>query len=492
MTTSTIYWNVGPDLGTYRISNNYNINLSVVDPEPSAGSVVYSLISGTLPPYLQLSTSTGYVWGYAEYQAIYTTSSVFTISATKIYNTGTTYSTSSAFIITLKGFVDENIQWVSDSDLGSIYSGYTSELFVKAEESINNNPIKYALTTGTVSEGKIWGLPSGLSLTQDGAIVGQVNYGVNTATYEFYVSATTSIDRIGKSQKFTLFASDENDTKYTKIYFRPFLSIERRKEYQLFINNPDIFDTKLIYRYFDPNFGVQSEIKTILDFGIEQVPLDQYTQALRQNFYKRRFTLGKIKTAVAKDDSGKIIYEVIYADVVDNLSTAALTLYSTRIPVYSLSGSTAGQIVYGELDPEVDSIYYPASIKNMRTQLSRIQLDDYSTIQTNRFLEPRFMQTAQDGSILPTNYIHVVPLCYTLPGKSKQIQRKIQASGFEFNMIDFEVDRILVQTSLDNTSTKYLLFGRESISDTLSTDTDLYQGDVFWQFDDGVQITRTT
>jgi hypothetical protein len=462
MTTATIYWAIDSDLGIYRVSNNYDIPLAVVDPDPSSGPVIYSLVSGSLPSSLQFSTSTGYVWGYAEYQANYLTNYNFTIAATKNYNTGSTYTITGTFTVALRSLTDENIQWVSNSDLGTLAVGYPSELSVVAEETVSNSPIKYSFESDPNN------LPDGLTFNNDGTISGQIDYSYTGTYTTFTIRAATDFDVVGKLQTFSLNVSNNDTTRYTKIHVRPFLAKEKRTDFQIFINNTDIFDPNSVYRYFDRNFGVQSEIKTILDFGIEQIPLDQYTQALRENFYKRRFTLGKVKTAIAQDDNGNTLYEIIYVDVVDNLKSVPKTLYSNN-----------------------NDIYYPASIKNMRNQLANIQLDDFSIIKVNRFLEPQFMRTPQTANTLPTGYIHILPLCYVKPGKTKPILKKIAASGFKFNMIDFEIDRLIVENSLDNTDAKYLLFGRESISDTLATDPLLYQGDVLWQFDDGVQLTRT-
>jgi hypothetical protein len=478
-----------PNLGDYRVSNNVDIPITVSDIPvglgDAIGTITFNLTSGDLPPSLQLDSITGYIYGYLEYQTDYLKEYTFTITATKTFPDPLVIplTTSSAFTMNVKGFIDENIEWITTSSLETIILGYVSDLKVEAVETINNAEIQYTLTSGA--------LPPGLNLTSDGAICGQVEYG-STGTYNFTVLATTKNDKVGIGRSFNLMTSDSDGVQYTKIYFKPFISKEKRREYQNFINNPEIFDQHLIYRYFDTNFGVQSELKMVLDFGIEKIPLDQYTQALRQNFYKRRFTLGKVKTAIAKDESGNSLYEVIYIDVVDSLKDVALNLYSNRNVSVSYSGGSAGQILYNEADTQTDSIYYPASIKNMRIQLSRIQLDDYSTIKVNRYLEPQYMRSLQPDTLLPTNYIAVIPLCYTKPGQSRQIIKKIAAYNFKFNMVDFEIDRLIVQNSLDHNSAKYLLFGRESISDTLVTDTTLYQGDVFWQFDDGVQLTRTT
>ena len=482
MSTSTIQFTAASDLGIYRAANNYFIPLTTNDPEPNSGSMTYSITTGTLPPYIELDPVTGYLYGYLEYETDYLNTNVFNITAVKTFADLTTATTSSNFSLTVKGFIDTEIEWVTSSTLGSIYLGYPSLLKVEAQETINNFDLKYSLLSGS--------LPPGLSLTVDGAIAGEVAYG-STGTYSFSIGAKSDYDSTTTNRTFNLQTANFDGEQYTKIYFRPFFSKDKRSQYQLFINNPLIFPQDLIYRYFDSNFGVQSDMKMFLHFGIEKLILDQYTQALRQNFYKRRFTLGKIKTAIAKDDNDSVVYEIIYLDIVDNFKNVPSELYATRNVSVSYSGGSAGQIVYGTLDTETDDIYYPASVNNMRNQLKRIQLDDFSTIKVNKYLEPLFMRTAQTNGPI-TNYIPVVPLCYVKPGKSKQILKKITASGFKFNTLDFEIDRIVVQNSLDNASAKYLLFERESISDSLDTDAMLYQGDVLWQFDDGVQLTRTS
>jgi hypothetical protein len=61
--------------------------------------------------------------------------------------------------------------------------------------------------------------------------------------------------------------------------------------------------------------------------------------------------------------------------------------------------------------------------------------------------------------------MRVIPICYTLPGKGSSIVSRIKHSGFDFKLLDFEVDRIVVQNSKDNDSAKYLIFPRLNITD---------------------------
>jgi hypothetical protein len=460
MTTSTIYWQISSDLGPVKSNNNCTISIAVYDPEPFLGPVRYSISSGSLPPALNFEPELGYIWGHVDYQSVYEKDYSLTINATKNYSlSGELFTATNTFTLTVRANIDTSIEWVSTSSLGSIEVGTNSEIFVSAKGTNNYyNNVKYSLIDGS--------LPNGLSVEPDGSLSGSPAYG-STGTYTFAILATDIYNLTGIPKDFTLSVFEVDDTEYTKIYCRPFLSQQKRKYYQDFITNSSIFPPELIYRYFDKNFGIQPTIKLILDFGIERVPLEQYTQALRSNYYRRRFYFGDVKIAVATDDLGTPIYEVVYVDIVDNIQGSSSVFYQNN------------------------KIYNPASIENMRRQLSLIQLDDYSLIKVNRFLEPRYMQSPQPGNLQPPGYLHVIPLCYALPGQGRKITQRIRLSGFDFKLIDFEIDRIIVENSLDNTSAKYLLFERSHISDEIATDLTLYQGDVLWQFENGPQLTRT-
>ena len=218
------------------------------------------------------------------------------------------------------------------------------------------------------------------------------------------------------------------------------MSLEKRQAYQNFTGNAFTFDPKFLYRYYDPNFGVQHSIKMVLEFGIERVDLEQYIPALAQNFYRRRMYFGDIKTAVAKDSTGTVVYEVVYVDAVDNMAGVDMSIISTGVT------------------------YYPASIENQQTRLQQLTLDTGSSIGINEYNQPVYMRTAQSGSYLPPYYMSVIPICYALPGQGARIASRIRLSGFDFKLLDFEVDRIVVEKSKDSSSAKYLIFSNQSIS----------------------------
>lgn len=222
--------------------------------------------------------------------------------------------------------------------------------------------------------------------------------------------------------------------QYTNIYVKPFLKADQRKYWTDFINNQSIFVSEYLYQPVDP------EIKMVLEYGIQQLNLGEYATALDYNFYRKRLAFGKVKVAQGRDTLGNHIYDVVYVDVVDELQGVNQSV--------SMHGKT----------------YYPSSIDNMRAVLESIEIDN-NPIEVDNTQLPRFMQTAQTGSYNPTEFIPVIVLCYTTPKNGSKIISRIKKSKFDFKLLDFEVDRIFVETSLDNPSDKYLLFPRKSITD---------------------------
>jgi hypothetical protein len=452
------------NLGKVRANNNQSLDVSAFDADPDLGPVTYS-VTGTniLPQGLVLDPSVGHIYGYVPYQPAYTRSYTFEIAATKgqYYNT-TTVTTINTFTLQVVGNVYSYIEWVSDSNLGTIDTGITSELVVKAKQISSDYNIKYQLIDGS--------LPSGLTLLQDGSIGGKVNYG-STGTSTFTVLASDIYGLSAISKTFNLTAVESTSTQYTRIYARPFMNQSKRTSFSDFINDESIFESKYLYRYYDINFGVQYDIKLILEFGIQKINLSDYIPALYQNFYRQRICFGDLKIAIAKDSKGKPLYEVVYLDAVDSGSNGSLDI----IPTFTQN----------------NKLYYPTSINNMRHRLESLVIDNMSYIDVNEYNMPRFMQTPQLGNYVPPGYMKVIPICYALPGEGIRIFRKIQKSGFDFKLLDFEIDRIIVQNSLDNSTDKYLLFARQSVSDVIPEDNLLFGPDgQEWIFNDNNPVTR--
>lgn len=328
--------------------------------------------------------------------------------------------------------INATVAWENTGSIGELLVGEPSELYVKAILTTSSFTLKYITKRGN--------LPPGLSLTTDGTIEGKVP--TNTAiasTSTIYNFSVSGVDVTGYEfidGDFSITVNQTTSTDFTSMWCRPYLSMNKRQEFSNFVLNDTIFPSNLIYRPLDANFGIQHELKMIIDFGIEKLNLSDYIPTLTQNFYKRRFSLGTVKSAIAKLDNTPL-YELIYIDVIDKyINTKKQSLPN----FFTFNNQT----------------YYPASVDNMRSRVS-------AQHKTTADLNPKFTKTIQPGDYLELNYIKFVPLCYVIPGKSKIILRKIQDSGFKFNLLDFEVDRILINNTQNYTGNKYLLLNQHPI-----------------------------
>lgn len=462
----------GTDLGVIRADNNQDIPVKAYDPAPYRGPLTYNIVEGietqvevittttttietvyidspawSLPEGLQLDPNSGYLYGFIPYQPAYTKNYNLRILATKTDQlSGTVVTATNTFTLAIKGEVEAAIEWITEGDLGTIVTGIDSELYVEARQLVSGYTIKYDVVSGT--------LPPGLDMARDGTLCGQVNYG-STGTYTFTVSAGDVYGLSSIEREFSLTAVQTTSTEYTKIYMKPFFTMDKRRAWSDFISDTFTFDPSLIYRYYDANFGVQHDLKINLEFGIERLDLEYYTSALRENFYRKRFYFGGIKKAVAQDSRNNVIYEIVYLDLVENEVNAA--------------GQSAIHTFHANND-----IYYPSSVDNMRRQLRLIPLEDNTYIKTRVDNQPKFMSTPQDGDYKPVGYMRVIPLCYALPGSGDRIISRIKLSNFDFGLLDFEVDRIIVENSADSDSAKYLILDRQSLSDTIETDDQLF------------------
>ena len=421
------------------------IDLSGYDPYPELGTVSYTL-SGDLPLELTFDTSTGFITGPVDYQPVYTKTYPLTIRADKnLY--GLTTSSTASFNLTIEGTVYNNITWITSSSLNSLATGQVSSIQLESTSTGVSSHIEYKLASGM--------LPSGLTLMPDGSIVGQSDYG-SAGTYSFVIEALDAYNSAPNAKTFTLTVTDK---EFTKIYLKPFLSRNKREIYQQFVLDSKIFPQSLLYRPNDLNFGVQNEIRMYLEFGIQRLDLANYVIALRENFYRKHIYFSDLKTAVARDSAGNIIYEIVYLEAKDRLINNAEI--SSELVVY----------INGQ-------VYYPNSITNMREALERMIVSNidgsYTNIKVDSYNTPKYMQTTQSGSYQLPGYMRVIPICYTLPGQSTKIVDRIKASGFDFKQFDFDVDRIIVENALDQGTAKYLVFGRNSLFEQITSDNVIY------------------
>lgn len=413
------------------------------------------------PPGLTLDTATGELYGVLPYQPSYSESYKFTVRVIKQdYTTGDIVFKDQMFNLTLQGNVQTKIEFVSTSSIGVLVPGIPSELQVVAKHTDDSTlSINYIQTAGK--------LPNGITLQRDGTLVGKVPYGnlfsidVNYSGFDKFKidQGTTTFDKkftfdvtandvylmSSVTETFNVTIDEYTPIAYTGIYLKPLMAVSSRQYFRSLVQNFNIFSSDLLYRPDDPAFGVQNSVKMYLEYGLQELNLDYYMPALVNYFKRKRFYFGDIKLAVAQDDLGNSIYEVIYVDVVDDQMIGNIN------PDASFTETSNGTVM----------TFYPDSVGNMQSALENIPNSQNigGIISVDNSFRPRFMKTIQSATGTPLGFVKAVILCYALPGKGADIVSRIKTTSFDFKQLDFDVDRLYVEQSATSTSTSYLLFG---------------------------------
>jgi hypothetical protein len=360
----------------------------------------------------------------------------FSVSVRKASNT-TIESPTFTFSFRLASGIEGNIQWITPEYLGTIENSEISTLRVEAKTDI---PLQYRLVDGA--------FPPNLTLLNDGEIAGVVAYQPNTTftskdsktSYTFSIEAFSPLYPIVSSvQTFTIDVVQVYETPTDTLYIKCTPPNDNRNLLKTLLNNQDLIPNEMIYRPEDINFGKAKDVQYAHAYDIQSSNLDAYISAITKNHYWRNVTLGELKTAVARDNNGKIIYEVVYCTVVDNLVNPKGTSIGISI-------TWPRNIRVG---PEVVRTLYPNSMKNMRDRVATELGQEF-----NFRIYPKWMTSQQeDGSTL--GFINAWVICYTKPGFSNIIKNNIETGWKDIfgdriflNAINFKIDRFIVDKSI--------------------------------------------
>lgn len=396
------------------------------------------------------------------------------------------------FNIDVIGEIESAIEWFTESDLGTILPNIASDKFVKAETKLYGGRTVYELV---LSPRKI--LPPGLTLISTGLIQGKVKQFADsngpgltrfyehdssvvdstrsrsyTTTYDsgvttfdrkftFDIKAKDAINVAENIRTFTLTVITENNFTFANLYAKAFQSKDKRLEWYNFITNSDIFKESEIYRYGDPNFGIQNELKMLIYAGIESRDAQYFIQAMSRNHYRKQVRFGEVKYAVAKDETTQeVIYEVIYIDIIDDLEKNGTSISKT-VQLSNIINSPV-LVSYDAIKVDSDIPFvsdrdhqriFPNSYKNMRSRIKNIGERD------RNFL-PLWMRSIQPGTFVEPGWVKSVVLCYLKPGNSAAVLSRIKSNGFDFKNINFTIDRYLIDVISGEFENKYLAFSQ--------------------------------
>jgi hypothetical protein len=412
-----------------------------------------------LPSSLVGDSATGWITGTPTLSSVGINNYNFSVAVYKTANPDITTPYYN-FSVNLSKDVTGVITWITPSDLGTVFNETISTLSVVAVSDIE---LQYRITNGI--------LPPNLILLSNGEITGYV---ANQPTSEFLeVGATTnfeftveaynpSFNVVTSSKTFNITVEQQYSQPTDILYIKAAPSVEDRQIIDTLLDNEVLIPTNMLYRPDDVYFGKSTSIVYEHAFGIYSSNVQEYIAAVTLNHYWRNITLGAIKTAVARNDAGDIVYEVVYSEVIDNLvnpkgvSTPAEIYwprpidlgqgpwYTSVTNIFSSYELVLGQEYYTSLTPGYVRLLYPNSLYNMRNRVAQVLGQEYDS----RLL-PLWMTSQQNnGSTL--GYTQAWVICYTKPGFSETIKNNIQTLWpYTLNTINFKIDRF----SVDKTNT---------------------------------------
>lgn len=418
--------NTDTSLGNVR--QNTRADLQIQGKDFDGDEISYAVVSGTLPPGLSLSTTYGWITGVVPSGQLGSSTYTFAVSA---YKTALPEYASApkTFTITILGEINDVVDWITDADLGIIYSGEVSELAIEAVSPSG----KVLLYTLYESAGR---LPPGLTLTTDGLISGRPGFETfildsgtttidnNTTTfdqvYTFTVAAYSSGNYVFDTKTFTLKVLKQTVDPYENLYIQSLPSREQRAIYNNVLNNTDIFPENYLYRANDPWFGKNSLRRSLFLAGLAPESASAYITAMTLNHYWKTMNWGAVKTARALDDNFNVKYEVVYLEIIDRQvdSSGVGPNLAVTLPTNSRNISTI----------------YPNSFPNMAQRI------EDGIGYENRGILPDWMTSRQaDGTVL--GFTRAMILAYTKPGRSAEIAFRVQQAQDAFKLVDFTIDR---------------------------------------------------
>jgi hypothetical protein len=362
------------------------------------------------------------------------------------------------FTYNVSNQINGEIVWVTPSDLGTIFNGTVSTLSVNA---ISDTELSYRIVSGS--------LPPNLIILDNGEITGRVADQPTTelltqnaeTSFTFTIQAYSKLYAVVQSTKtFNVTVLQEYTQPTDTLYIKAAPSVNDRNIINSLLESTTLIPESMLYRPNDIYFGKATSVIYEHAYGIYASDIDEYLAAVTQNHYWRNITLGELKTAIAKNNAGDIIYEVVYSEVIDNLvNKQGISIsssiywprpidlglgpwYTSITDIYASYSTVLGQEYYTSLTPGYARTLYPNSLYNMRNRVAQVIGQEYDS----RLL-PLWMTSEQtNGGTL--GYTPAWVICYTKPGFAETIKTNIENNWqYTLNQINFKIDRFSVDKS---------------------------------------------
>jgi hypothetical protein len=357
------------------------------------------------------------------------------------------------------------INWITQTDLGTIYSA--EPCFLKIEAQIIGGEDNAVITYSMAPSSR--GLPPGLIIVQStGEIRGINGFVTYDSKYSFTVRAESGPTFVDRTFSLTL---------KSRITSRTFYDIGLKlmvvNRYNFLRNYRDFINTNMLFRADDANFGMVREPRVYVVRGLNAngVSLQTATSGdgsphlMNPDYHgSLDLILGDHKIAVVRDQTGAVAYEVLYRDVYDPNTGSGGFSRTNNAPIEE-------KVVY----PQSKSIeyIYPISLENIRKDLAKdIQFPAVNLLETTTLGPsgpeglPLWMRAEQVRNV-PSSVLGYVPsivIAHLQPGQGANLLETLRVHDdelmndghvFTFDRYVATVNLIVKQTAFDGTITSF-------------------------------------
>lgn len=341
-------------------------------------------------------------------------------------------------------------------DLGTITTGRVSLFKVSASTTIENVVLSYSYHSGR--------LPPGLNINPDGEIQGtcgdkifQLDNGETTfdsgifsidKTFVFKVTATGQFGNVTGNQQYSIDVVKGSQKSVANMYGKIRPDGTALDEWQALVLNAKIFTNDTVYRASDANFSTTIPQFLFLS-GIELKLSSVISSLLKYNNYNINLRVGDFQLSQAKDTAGNVIYDIVYAELIDPKQGAgdSITLSQANLPALTVKiSSDSLQIASDESFPIPDTTQdklFSNDIVNMQNELK-----DGLVINNFDYL-PAWMKTPQSPV---RGWRLALPIRYLKPGEGEQALYRLKNEiTYDTKKLDVSVDRWVLDNNIGTT-----------------------------------------
>jgi len=236
-----------------------------------------------------------------------------------------------------------------------------------------------------------------------------------------------------------------------------------------FVTDITVFPPASLYRPSEAEFSTTVP-KFLFLSGIHSSRLTTIQNLLLENNYNTTLYMGNFGLAKAKSKGGNVIYELVYAELVDPSAGAnnSITLSTSNLPAISINFSSEAQQWFTD-----NSLSVPTGAEDVLTSNAIVRMQNEIkagvTIDSFEYL-PRWMKSSQNDGRVP-GFKLVLPIKYVKPGEGEKILYRVKnESNFDIQKISGSIDRWFIDrhlgTTFDSNTTTFNTSGYPPTADT--------------------------